>query len=253
MDWNNLRRLAGKCSYRGMPWDFWLIFIFLGVVVPWRGRVRLRRLLEKPAISSAEKIRLYAGTIAGQWVLVGVVAWRCVARGLTAGELGLGSPWRVRLIAGALIGAAVLCGLHWLRLKKAGRMQGAAVETMRKLAVRILPASQSELVIYIGLALTAGICEEFLYRGFVMAALVRLGLAGWWVLLASSALFGLAHAYQGWGGVIGTFVIGLVFGISREWYGNLFPAIVWHAGVDVVAGIAGPRYLFRTADSEENA
>ena len=132
-------------------------------------------------------------------------------------------------------------------------MHGAAVETMRKLAVRILPASQSELVIYIGLALTAGICEEFLYRGFVMAALARLGLAEWLVLLVSSALFGLAHAYQGWGGVIGTFAIGFVFGISREWYGNLFPAMVWHAGVDVVAGIAGPRYLFRTVESEETA
>ena len=234
-----------------MPWDFWLIFTFLGVVVPWRGRARLKRLLEKPAISSTEKIKLYAGTIAGQWVLVAVVAWRCVARGLSATELGLGSPWTVRLIVGAVVGAMLLCGLHWLRLMKAGRMQGAAVESMRKLAVRILPTSRTELIPYLGLALTAGICEEFLYRGFVMAALGRVGLATWAVVLASSALFGLAHAYQGWGGVVGTFVIGLVFGVSREMYGNLFPAIVWHSGVDVVAGIAGPRYLFRTAESRE--
>src|ERR1700676_5556129 len=154
-----------------MPWDFWLIFVFLGVVVPWRGRVRLQRLLEKPAVSSREKIKLYAGTIAGQWLLVGVVAWRCDARGLRASDLGLGSPWRIRLMVGALVGAAVLCTLHWLRLKKAGKMHGTAVDSMRKLAVRILPASRAELISYIGLALTAGICEEFLYRGFVMAAL----------------------------------------------------------------------------------
>jgi membrane protease YdiL (CAAX protease family) len=234
-----------------MPWDFWLIFAFLGVVVPWRGRVRLKRLLEKPAIGRSEKIKLYAGTIAAQWVLVAVVAWRSMARGLTATELGLGSPWTVRLIVGAVVGAALLCGLHWLRLMKAGKMQSAAVESMRKLAVRILPASRAELIPYIGLALTAGICEEFLYRGFVMAALGRVGLATWAVVLASSALFGLAHAYQGWGGVVGTFVIGLVFGVSREIYGNLFPAMVWHSGVDVIAGVAGPRYLFRTAESKE--
>jgi uncharacterized protein len=236
-----------------MPWDFWLIFVFLGVVVPWRGRVRLKGLLEKPTIGSAEKIRLYVGTIVGQWVLVGVVAWRCAARGLSAAELGLESPWKIRLVAGALLGAAMLCGLHWLRLKKAGRMQGTAVEAMRKLAVRILPASRTELIPYIGLALTAGICEEFLYRGFVMAALGRVGLAGWVVVLASSALFGLAHAYQGWGGVAATFVIGIVFGVSREMFENLIPAMVWHSGVDIVAGVAGPRYLFRTSESTEVA
>src|SRR4029077_16221020 len=35
----------GKCSYLGMPWDFWLIFLFLSVVIPWRGYTRLKKLL----------------------------------------------------------------------------------------------------------------------------------------------------------------------------------------------------------------
>ena len=30
-----------------MPWDIWLIFFLLGVIVPWRGRYRLRELLSE--------------------------------------------------------------------------------------------------------------------------------------------------------------------------------------------------------------
>ena len=51
-----------------MPWDVWLIFFVLGVVVPWRGRVRLRELLAKPQVEARERIALYASTIVFQWI-----------------------------------------------------------------------------------------------------------------------------------------------------------------------------------------
>src|SRR5664279_197577 len=72
-----------------MPWDFWLIFAFLGVVVPWRGRARLRTLLALPSVGTKEKITLYATTMAFQWVVAMIVAWRAAARGFTATDLGL--------------------------------------------------------------------------------------------------------------------------------------------------------------------
>jgi hypothetical protein len=40
-------------------------------------------------------------------------------------------------------------------------------------------------------------------------------------------------------------VLGILFGISRTVLNSLLPVIVWHVGVDVVAGIAGPRYLVK--------
>lgn len=96
---------------------------------------------------------------------------------------------------------------------------------------------------FLALAATAGLCEEFLYRGFAMAALTRAGLPAWGVVLLSSVLFGLAHLYQGRGGLLSTLVIGTVFGTARIAYDGLLPAIVWHFAVDAVAGLAGPRYL----------
>jgi len=41
-----------------MPWDFLLIFFVLAVIVPWRGWVRLQRLLAMPSISSRDRVSL---------------------------------------------------------------------------------------------------------------------------------------------------------------------------------------------------
>jgi hypothetical protein len=127
-----------------------------------------------------------------------------------------------------------------------GRSSGKGREFMRVLAERILPQSRVELVPYLGLAVTAGLCEEFLYRGFAMAALTREGLPVWGVVLLSSVLFGLAHLYQGRGGLVSTLVIGTVFGTARIAYDGVVPVMLWHIAVDAVAGVAGPKYLVRT-------
>lgn len=76
-----------------------------------------------------------------------------------------------------------------------------------------------------------------------MAVIGRAALPTGVVILLSSVLFGLAHLYQGRSGFISTLILGLLFGLSRSALGSLLPVIVWHTGVDIVAGIAGPRYL----------
>jgi uncharacterized protein len=229
-----------------MPWDFWLIFLFLGVVVPWRGRLRLERLLAMPAIDTKQRLVLYGGTIVFQWILAGLVVWRAKAGGLTPRELGLARPTTVRLLLWSAIGALALGLFQWFNLRRVGRMTGPVPDFMRKLAARILPQTGLEFAPYCVLALTAGVCEEFLYRGFTMAALGRAGVFIWAAVLLSSALFGLAHSYQGRSGVVGTALMGLLFGAARVAFASLLPVIVWHATVDLVAGIAGPRYLGTT-------
>jgi membrane protease YdiL (CAAX protease family) len=245
LNWSaqHLRDPYGKCSYSRMPWDIWLIFFVLGVILPWRGRVRVKKLLAMQHVSTTERLALYASTIAFQWVAVAVVAWRAWAHGFTASQLGLTTPDRTRIVVASIVGAATIATLQWLNLRRAGRIPLEARGPIQALAERILPQSTVELLPYLALAITAGLCEEFLYRGFAMAILVHAGLQAWAVVVLSSVLFGLAHSYQGRGGIIMTLVIGLVLGISRIAYDSLVPAIFWHSAVDVVAGTAGPRYL----------
>lgn len=228
-----------------MPWDFWLIFLVLGVVIPWRGHARLRRLLALPAFGTKEKLVLYGTTIAFQWALLGLVASRALARGLTGAQLGLGVGMSGQLLFWSLAGAALLGTFQWFNLRRVSRMTGAVPDFMRKLAERILPNTTVELPPYCALALTAGVCEEFLYRGFAMASLSRMGIAPWAVVVITAMLFGLAHTYQGKSGIVGTMLMGLVFGACRVALASLFPIMVWHATVDLVAGAAGSRYLLQ--------
>ncbi|HEY6944814.1 MAG TPA: type II CAAX endopeptidase family protein [Candidatus Acidoferrum sp.] len=243
-----------KWSYLRMPWDFWLIFLALGVLLPWRGRVRMKKLLAMPHVSAAERLVLYASTIAFQWLAVAVVGWRVWARGHTAPQLGLVFHDRTRLIIAGIVGAAVIGSLQWLNLRRVGRIPAESRGPVQAIAERILPQSAVELLPYFALAITAGFCEEFLYRGFAMAALAHAGLGDWLVVFVSSLLFGLAHSYQGRGGIVMTFVVGLLLGVSRLTYNSLIPAIFWHSAVDVVAGVAGKRYLIRSVtDPQTNA
>ena len=226
-----------------MPWDIWLIFLVLAVVLPWRGRTRMKKLLAKPHVTTMERLSLYASTIAFQWLAVAVVAWRAWAHGFTTSQLGLIVLDRGRMLVPAIVGAATIASLQWLNLRRVGRIPVGARGSIQAIAERILPRSAVELLLYLALAITAGLCEEFLYRGFAMAVLLHVGLQAWAVVLLSSVLFGLAHSYQGRGGMGMTLLIGLILGASRLAYGSLVPAIFWHSAVDVVAGTAGPRYL----------
>jgi uncharacterized protein len=207
--------------------------------------MRLQKLLALPEMGGRERLSLYASTIAFQWLAVGVVAWRAWARGLTLDELGLVIHGRWRILIAAVVGGATSGALQWLNLRRMGRSSAKAREFMQALAERILPQSRLELLPYLALAATAGLCEEFLYRGFAMAALTRAGLPVWGVVLLSSVFFSLAHLYQGRGGLVSTLVIGTVFGTARIAYDGLAPAMLWHFAVDAVAGVAGPKYLLK--------
>jgi len=55
----------------------------------------------------------------------------------------------------------------------------------------------------------------------------------WLGLLISSILFGFAHLYQGRKGVVGTSIIGLVFGLIFLASRSLFPGHFLHTAMDL--------------------
>jgi membrane protease YdiL (CAAX protease family) len=231
-----------------MPWDFWLIFLFLAVILPWRGRLRLKKLLANTQIGTVDRLSLYASTIAFQWLAAAIVGWRAWAHGYSPTELGLVLRWQNGIVFIAVLGAVALGTAQWFNLRRMGRLPAERRVAFQSLANRIFPQSGVELLPYLALAVTASVCEEFLYRGFTMAVLLRADLPYWSVVLISAVLFGLAHIYQGRGGFVSTLLIGTVFGTTRILYDSLAPVMLWHVAVDVVAGVAGPRYLSQTPD-----
>jgi membrane protease YdiL (CAAX protease family) len=108
----------------------------------------------------------------------------------------------------------------------------------------LLPHTSNELSLFMGLAVTAGICEELLYRGFLIAYAARF-LPGWLAVIATALVFGFGHLYQGTSGAIQTGVVGLVMGALYLAIGSVWPLMMAHAIVDIGGGIAGNMMVSR--------
>lgn len=101
-----------------------------------------------------------------------------------------------------------------------------------------LPVSTPERRWWILVSISAGICEEILYRGFLthyfsgtLVAGFHFGTVGAWLVCALA--FGLAHAYQGAAGIVRTTVAGLVLGLIAILCGSLLACIVLHSLADL--------------------
>jgi membrane protease YdiL (CAAX protease family) len=82
-------------------------------------------------------------------------------------------------------------------------------------------------------SLSAGFCEEFLYRGFLFSILAAAGAGKGWRLTITSMAFGLAHCFWGPWGMAWTTILGFTFGLIVLWRGNVWPAVVAHTLLDL--------------------
>src|SRR5579862_3017325 len=181
-----------------LPWDLAAILLLLGVVVPWRGAVRVRALLARPALSSKERIGIYGSTIVFQWILSGLTIWRCVARGWSLASLGIAMENRPAAIGIGLALASVLALVQFVAFRQLRRVAPEQRGRLPEIARKLMPQNLPEALAFVALVFTVSLCEEFLYRGFVFSVFERvLGGSAIAAVLGSSVLFGVGHVYQG--------------------------------------------------------
>jgi membrane protease YdiL (CAAX protease family) len=116
-----------------------------------------------------------------------------------------------------------------------GQATRKALAVQLRPVAALLPRTPTERRVFAGLAVTAGICEEVLYRGFGLAALRWLAPdLGTTALIALTAVaFGLAHLYQGPFGVVMTGLVGAYLAWIVIATGSLVPAMLLHALLDL--------------------
>jgi uncharacterized protein len=236
------------------PWDLAAILLLLGLVVPWRGAVRVRALLNRSALSSSERIAIYGSTIAFQWILTGLTAWRCVARGWSLASLGVGLADRPAALGIGLALASVLALVQFVAFRQLGRVPPERRGRLPEIARKLMPQNLAEALPFVALVCTVSLCEEFMYRGFVFSAFQRVfGGSAVVAIVCSSALFGIGHYYQGRRGVANTSVLGAIFAAVRVWTGSLVPSILAHLAVDLMAGLGGSRWAAAQNEAEAAA
>jgi membrane protease YdiL (CAAX protease family) len=77
-------------------------------------------------------------------------------------------------------------------------------------------------------SVSAGFCEEFLYRGFLFWIVASAGGRKASILIVSSIAFGLAHFFWGPWGMLWTTVLGFTFGLAVLWRGSVWSAVIAH-------------------------
>jgi membrane protease YdiL (CAAX protease family) len=100
----------------------------------------------------------------------------------------------------------------------------------------LLPRSLPEILIWIATSITAGICEETAFRGYLQRQFHTLSGDVGMAVLGQGLVFGLFHSYQGWKNVIVISVLGVLFGVLAAWRKNLRANMIVHAWADIWSG-----------------
>lgn len=183
---------------------------------------------------------LYRTAMLTQWIAAGLVVALWVLYRRPAADLWLQHPtgWRLAAaIAIALATIALMAG-QVIGVARADDETRSSLRPKLDYAAAILPRTRRERAWFMALSATAGICEELIYRGFVVWALTpMLGL--WPAALVSVAGFGIAHAYLGRQGVWRATLAGAVFAVAVVGLGSLYPGMILHGVLDMGAGALG--------------
>jgi membrane protease YdiL (CAAX protease family) len=183
------------------------------------------------------RLAAYAGSMLTQWLLAASAVAVWIGQGRDFADLGLRAPtgWAgaASLAVAALLGGALLGQSAFVA--RTPRTHAQVRQGLAPLA-EMLPKGRNDLTGFLALSVTAGICEEVLYRGFLPWYLDGfVGSAGAHAL--ALAAFAAAHGYLGWAGaaragLAGAAAAGLYLGS-----GSLAASMLLHAALDVSAGL----------------
>jgi membrane protease YdiL (CAAX protease family) len=212
---------SAELAWPARAWTTFLLAILPPLLVLQSALVHELRELPRSSVYVSSGISL--------WVLAGVTLVATLTSGLGMEALGLVTASYAKLaawsLAGLIGGILVLLLAHELGVREAVLLR------------QILPVTPRERALFVGLSVTAGICEELVFRGFLIVALLSATGSLALALLLSSAVFGLLHAYQQPAGALRAATLGLLLAVPLLATGSIIPSMIAHAAIDIVAGL----------------
>ncbi|MDZ4753992.1 MAG: type II CAAX endopeptidase family protein [Phycisphaerae bacterium] len=229
-----------------------LVAFAIIVLAPIVAMRQFRRLRAMDDPTGSARRRIYVGTIVRQWSVTVIALWAALSQERTLAELGLAPPagWSfLGMFAVLSLFMAIL--LFQQHMFATGMVSIEVIRSKLGSIAKVLPHDLRDLRVFGLVALTAGVCEEVLFRGFLVAYFAQ-WMAWPLALTLSCAVFGMAHAYQGWSGIVKTTVAGAVLALSYTISGSLWIGMAAHALLDLNAGLLAQQAFGRKrADDDE--
>jgi uncharacterized protein len=190
--------------------------------------------------SQADPVRarlgLWSSWIIMLWTLVaaGVALWLFEARAWESLRLIAPHGWRLW----SSIGLGLMLVITYTRtaVRIARTKRPKRIKMANPYVAKLAPHTRSEFGWWLAVSLSAGFCEEFVFRGYLIWVFQPL-LGLWGAAAFSVVVFAAAHAYQGAKGILATGVVGSLFTLVVLISGSLFPAIALHVLTDIGTGL----------------
>jgi membrane protease YdiL (CAAX protease family) len=224
-----------------------VVAVYLVVGEPVVGHVLHRRFEGRLRADPRARRSFYRRLLVLEWglALLALVIW-LAAPGVGAAAVGLRWPrqwpgaatWLLVVVVVAFVLASTRALRSGALLETAAaprRGEGRHSEPPGHATLAVLPRTAGERRLFAVVGVTAGVCEEWLYRGFFMAVVAAAtgGPPAWALVLGAAGAFGLAHAYQGPAGVVGTGLLGGGMAVMYLQTGSLLLPVVLHALIDL--------------------
>jgi uncharacterized protein len=186
-------------------------------------------------VEQPNRIAFYLMTMAWEWLLMGYILFGVRRHGTPLSEV-TGARWKSAKDVFRDIGIALV--FWFVALLVLGLVAHLVhLGSMRQNVRFLAPDGPTEIIIWIAVSATAGICEETIFRGYLQKQFIAwTGNVSAGVLL-SAAAFGIGHLYQGPKAMIVIGVYGLLFGILAQWRNSMRPGMITHAMHDTVSGL----------------
>lgn len=181
--------------------------------------------------------REYRWTITSQWTLVAIVLALWFAAGRDRASIGLDLPGGIPTIVGFAITAALLTflQLQTTAVRRGGEPARTTLRAQLGAFEEFAPRTASDARWFRAVAVTAGVCEELLYRGFLIAYLGS-ALGAWPAAAVVAAVFGLMHLHLGRAHAVKGAVVGLAMGALYLGCGSLLWPMIVHTAIDLHGG-----------------
>jgi membrane protease YdiL (CAAX protease family) len=189
------------------------------------------RRLRRDVPSPRAKLFRYIRTIVVLWSVTALAVYALRLHGFDTRDVGLVAPHAPWELAVGLV--SLVAPLLALLAGAPRRLSPAYAIALRA----IVPESAGEWTSFWIVAASAGICEEFLYRGYALWAIARLTNDTLFGVAASTLAFGFAHAYQGRTGIANATISGGLYAVVFLATGSLYPCMIGHVAQDI-AGAA---------------
>jgi membrane protease YdiL (CAAX protease family) len=226
-----------------------------GLLAPWWHTTLMVLLILGLSIAGARQLRSFGNqplhlasnyllTIVYEWVLAGLVLWgiwmrKVPLRQLLGEQQPGGRGWLRDMVAALAFWAASLIVLGLLG-EILVKISGSHIDPQKigDVTQKLAPVTGWDMLLFLVLSISAGFCEELVFRGYLQQQFARMGRGVWVGVVFSALVFGGAHGYEGVAGVMLIAAYGAMFGVLALKRRGLRTGMIAHAWHDAASGVA---------------